>query len=966
MRSRIEVTLKKGLKDAAGDELKKRVKKELGIRLKDVHFVDVYNFGDELPEGDLKMLGREVFSDSVSQDYHCEKPAFQNSWRIEVGFLPGVTDNVGKAAKEAVADRISKNLEIYYSRVYSLEGISGEDAAGRISKIVYNPLVEKARIHAPGIVPTPYTPRVKLEADMDVERISLHMSAERFSRLAKERLLALNTKEFEAIKKHFKKQRVYGQRKKVGLDRKITDVELEALAQTWSEHCKHKIFNAKIRYSENGDNHAINSIFRTFIKGATEQVKKPYVVSVFKDNGGIIKFNHDYDIAVKVETHNSPSALDPYGGALTGVLGVQRDVMGTGLGANPIANIDVLCFGPLGEKDIPRGVLHPKTIYEGVVKGVQDGGNKMGIPTVNGSIIFEKGYLCRPLVYCGTVGIMPSSVNGRRTSEKAIKPGHLAVMAGGRIGKDGIHGATFSSQQLDESTPQSVVQIGDPFTQKKMLDFMIEARDMLLYDAVTDNGAGGLSSSIGELAQFSGGCEIYLEKCPLKYSGLKPWEILLSESQERMTLAVPPGNMEKLRELAKKHDVEITAVGKFTNSKKFHVMYGEKTVAYLDMDFLHEGVPQMKLTASYKRLMFPPPDIGEFRPQEDLLRLLSSPNVASKENVIRRYDHEVKGLSVIKPIMLGPCDAAVIKPLYDSEEGIVVSHGICPRYIHDGYAMASLAFDEAVRNAIAVGARFGYLACLDNFSWPDPIKSEKTPDGDYKLGMLVRSCLALYDCATNYNVPIISGKDSMKNDYYAGDRKYSIPPTLLITVVGKIDSVKRAVSSEFKEAGDMVYVLGSTKDELGGSEYYKLYGGVGDNPPKVRPEEHVPLYKALSNAISDGIVRSVHDVSDGGIAVAFAECAAGGNIGASLDVEQVPSDTPNEDALLFSESPGRFVVSIAPEMCDRFEKAMQGCVFAKAGRTRGDRRIILKKGDRFLVNLEVDELRKACSKSPEW
>ncbi|MFZ5501626.1 MAG: phosphoribosylformylglycinamidine synthase subunit PurL, partial [Candidatus Micrarchaeota archaeon] len=690
----------------------------------------------------------------------------------------------------------------------------------------------------------------------------------------------------------------------------------------------------------------------------------PYVVSVFKDNGGIIKFTPEYDIAVKVETHNAPSALDPYGGALTGVLGCQRDVMGTGLGADPIANTDVLCFGPLDspKEDVPKKVLHPSVISEGVIKGIEHGGNKMGIPTVNGSIIFDRDYICRPLVYCGTIGIMPAMIGERRTSEKIIEPGYLAVMVGGRIGKDGIHGATFSSMQMDSSVPQSVVQIGDPITQKKTLDMILEARDARLYEAITDNGAGGLSSSIGEMAQISGGCEIYLDKAPLKYSGLDPWEILISESQERMSLAVKPERLEELMALAKKHGVEATVVGKFTYSGRFHVLYGDKTVAYIDLEFLHEGVPQLKLKASWKKLIYPEPNIGPFDSREVLHRLLSSPNITVKESVIRRYDHEVKGMSVMKPIMGGPSDAAVIRPVYSADDGLVVSHGICPKFSQDGYAMAGLAFDEAVRNAIAVGAKFGYLACLDNFCWPDPVKSEKTPDGEQKLGTLVRACIALYDCATGYGIPFISGKDSMKNDYYSGERKYSIPPTLLVTVVGKISSIHRAVSTEFKKPGDYIYVLGTTREEMGGSEFYRLFNGVGNTTPQLYPEEHIPLYKALSAAMEDGLVASAHDVSDGGIAVAFAESALGFSLGAELDMAQAACETDDRSAMLFSESAGRFIVSVSPENVERFEAAMKGTVCRKAGRVRGDKRLIIKHGDAILINDAIADARESYFK----
>ncbi|MEM3422486.1 MAG: phosphoribosylformylglycinamidine synthase subunit PurL [Candidatus Bilamarchaeaceae archaeon] len=959
MPGRIEITTNENIKDVVAIKTSEKIKRMLGLEKK-LHFCDVYNFGGDESEEELNKIAQEVFLDSIAQRYST-KPIYQNLWRVEIGFLPGVTDNIGKTAREAVKEKTGKESEVYYSRLYAIENATKEECE-KIAQALHNPLVEKARVIPPNEIPFPYLPKVIIKHEPKVESISLHMSQERFEQLTKQRMLALSAEEFKAIKAYFRDEKVIKQREKVGLDNKITDVELECIAQTWSEHCKHKIFNAKITYKENGEKHAINSIFKTFIKGATEQVKKPYVVSVFKDNGGIIKFNPEYDIAVKVETHNAPSALDPYGGALTGVLGVQRDVLGTGLGACPIANIDVLCFGPLNINEVPKGVLPPRVIYDGVIKGIEDGGNKMGIPTVNGSIIFHDGFICRPLVYAGTIGIMPSEINGRKTSEKRIEPGYLIVMAGGRIGKDGIHGATFSSQQIDESTPQSVVQIGDPITQKKLLDFILEARDKNLYEAITDNGAGGLSSSVGELAQLSGGCELQLAACPLKYHGLNPWEIFVSESQERMTLAVPPEKLEELQKIAKKHDVEVTVIGKFTNSKKLHVLYGNKTVAYLDMKFLHEGVPQYQLKAEWKKLIFPEPKIVDLPLNEILIKLLSSPNICSRESVIRRYDHEVKGMSVIKPIMSGPNDAAVIRPLYTSNEGIVIAHGICPKYVQDGYVMAQLAFDEAVRNAIAAGAKFGYLAALDNFSWPDPIKSEKTPDGEQKLGSLIRACLALYDCATQYGIPFISGKDSMKNDYYDGEKKYSIPPTLLITVIGKIDNIEKACSVEFKNPGDAIYILGTTRSELGSSEYYALFNGIGNELPKLHPEEHMTIYKKLSDAISEGLVASAHDISDGGFAVALAECSIYRPFGAEVDISKIPSTTVDDKTILFSETPGRFIVSVKQENIEAFEKIMAGEVFAKIGRVRGDKRLIIKNRERILLNEDISKLKEAHSK----
>lgn len=960
MARRLEISIKKSISDKQAEAILQKIKNELGINAEICQYVQVYNIDFELEDREMEFIGKKVIADNVSEDYIYKNYQNLNLWRIEIGFLPGVTDNVGNTAKQAIKDALGKDTQVYFSTMIALGGEIDHKKCEQIAYSFHNPLIEKFVIHEPLTEAAPYIPKVVIKHEPEVEKIGLHVDDDKLVAFAKQRLLALNKEEIRAIKSYIRDEKVLEARKEVGLDQKITDVELEAIAQTWSEHCKHKIFNAFITYyDEKNTRHGINSLFKTFIKGATDTIKKPYLVSVFKDNGGIIKFNTTHDLAVKVETHNSPSALDPYGGALTGVLGVQRDILGCGLGALPIANLDVLCFGYLNDLDLPKGLLSTKRIYEGVIKGVEHAGNKMGIPTVNGSIVFEKNFAYRPLVYAGTIGIMPSQIGDRKTSEKIIKNGYLAIMVGGRIGKDGIHGATFSSEYLDEHTPQSVVQIGDPITQKKVVDFIIEARDALLFDAITDNGAGGLSSSVGELAQISNGCEIYLEKCPLKYPGLHPWEILLSESQERMSIAIKKEKYDELEKLAKKHDVEISIVGKFTNSGKLHAFYKSKTVAYLDLQFLHEGMPQLKLEAKWQVKSFEEPKINETNLHKILKMLLSSPNIASKENVVRTFDHEVKAMSVIKPFMAGPSDGAVIKPFYNELEGLVIAHGICPKYVQDSYNMASLAFDEAIRNAIAVGAKFGYLACLDNFSWPDPIATDKNPDGVYKLAQLVRSCIALYDYTTMYGVPIISGKDSMKNDYRSQDKKYSIPPTLLMTVVGKIENVKKALTGEFKIPGDYIYVLGKTRDELGGSEYYKLFNGLGNSIPKVYAQENIVLYKALSDAIEEGLVKSCHDISDGGIAVAFAECAFGGSVGADLDLALLIKETDKEDSLLFSESAGRFIVSIAENKLAEFEKAMSGTNFARIGRVRGDKRYIIRRGEEIVINSEIAEL-KAC------
>ena len=555
---------------------------------------------------------------------------------------------------------------------------------------------------------------------------------------------------------------------------------------------------------------------------------------------------------------------------------------------------------------------------------------------------------------------MPAVINGTRSHLKKMSDGDLAVMCGGRIGKDGIHGATFSSEELHEGSPVSAVQIGDPITQKKMLDALLEARDLGLYKTLTDNGAGGLSSSIGELAQIVNGCKIYLDKCPVKYPHLNPWEILVSESQERMTVVVQPDKVKQFLKLLHSRGVEAGVVAEFTSSGKFHALYKNKTVAYLDMQFLHKGVPQLNLKAKWNPVVHPEPEFEvPTNLQKTLRNILSRLNICSKESIVRQYDHEVQATSVIKPMQGikndGPGDASVIKPLPDSNEGVVVAHGITPRYGDiDTYTMTACAIDEAIRNAVAVGGSLQHLAGLDNFCWCDPIKSEKNPDGEFKLAQLVRSNQALYDYTTSFGVPCISGKDSMKNDYIFGDVKISIPPTLLFSVMGKIEDVNKTVTMDVKNSGDLVYVLGLTKNEMGGSEYFAMNGFIGNTVPTVDAKKASKVYSALCTCITKGLVASCHDCSDGGLGVALAESSIAGRLGMEIDLRNVISENiQRSDYLLFSESQSRFVVTIHPEDKPQFERLMKGNIFSLIGTVRNDTKFILK-GLRGTVELEDD------------
>ena len=980
MAHRIEVGFREGVTDALGESVRKGIAETLGIILDSVKTISVFTIDAELTKEELHVLGTNLFADPLTQEFSIDSPhAKDYDWIIEVGFRPGVTDNVGKTSKEAIQDILKKPINgVYTSKQYVIKGKIDRETADKIAdKFLANKLIERWVIKHSSDADIPITiPGVKLKCKPAVLEINLNVSDEELTRISKERVLALTLEEMKAIREYFNQKKVKEERKKLGLSENPTDVEIEAIAQTWSEHCKHKIFNALITYAEGQTKETINSLFKTFIKKSTEEISKKidWLVSVFTDNAGVVKFNEDWNIVMKVETHNSPSALDPYGGALTGIVGVNRDPLGTGMGARLIANTDVFCFAsPFYEGEIPKRLMHPKRIFEGVRRGVEHGGNKSGIPTVNGSIVFDNRYLGKPLVYCGTVGIMPREINGKPSHLKEIENGDLAVMVGGRIGKDGIHGATFSSEELHEGSPVTAVQIGDPITQKNMMDFLLEARDLGLYKTLTDNGAGGLSSSIGELAQISGGCEIYIDKCPLKYLGLNPWEILISESQERMTVIVPQDKIEEFMELSRRRGVESTVVGKFTNSSKFHVLFEGKTIAYLDMDFFHNGVPQMKLNAVWMPPEHKEPDFPEPVDMNKTLKdMLSRLNICSKEYVVRQYDHEVQGGSVVKPLTGkendGPSDAAVIRPVLDSFEGVVISHGICPKYSDiDTYHMTACAIDEAVRNAVAVGANPNHMAGLDNFCWCDPVKSEKTPDGEYKLAQLVRSNKALYDYTTKFCVPCISGKDSMKNDYMIEDIKISIPPTLLFSVIAKIDDVRKAVTMDAKKPGDLVYVLGATKDELGGSEYYAMLGFTGKNVPEVNANSAIERYKKLHTAIKQDLISSCHDCSDGGLGVALAETAFSGGLGMEIDLRKVPvKGLERNDKILFSETPSRFVVTIPPENKEKFENVIK-TDFACIGRVTKNPRFIVKGiNGEIVINSNIEELKKAWKQTLAW
>ncbi len=784
-------------------------------------------------------------------------------------------------------------------------------------------------------------------------------------KLSKDGQLALNLAEMKSIQAHFR-----------ALGREPTDAELETLAQTWSEHCSHKTLKGPIDFTEFVDGVAqtrrINNLLKETIFASTQELRKRFgpddwCVSVFADNAGVVKFNDDFHVCYKVETHNHPSAIEPYGGANTGIGGVIRDPLGTCLGAKPIANTDVFCFAPpdAPTDNLPPGILHPRRIMQGVVAGVKDYGNRMGIPTVNGAVLFDERYLANPLVYCGTAGLIPVDRTVKKTNA-----GDLIVAVGGRTGRDGIHGATFSSLELSadsETVSGGAVQIGNAITEKKVLDVILQARDLGLYSAITDCGAGGFSSAVGEMGAELG-AEVHLDKAPLKYNGLSYTEIWISESQERMVLAVPPKNWPALESLCKSEGVEAAILGTFASTGRLKLLYDGQQVGELSMAFLHDGRPSVLRQAKWEPKSAPAISRpASLKPQEALTAILSSYSVCSKEWVIRQYDHEVQGGSAIKPLTGvredGPSDASVVMPVLGSWNGLALGCGINPRYGDlDPYWMAAAVIDEAVRNVVAVGADPARTAILDNFCWGNVNEPEV-------LGSLVRAADACRDVALAFGTPFISGKDSLYNAYTSEGRKISIPGTLLISAMGKVDDVRQCVTMDMKEPGNDLFLIGATRNELGGSHYHLVTGQLGGDVPKVDLQQAPKLFKSLHKAIKGGLIRSCHDLSEGGLAVAIAEMAFAGEIGADISgLKAMAGCEHQSDAVrLFSESPTRFIVEVKPENTVAFRALFNEVPLTLLGKTVSEKRLrIADNNGEWIVWAKLSELKEAWQSPLRW
>ncbi|MBI4088215.1 phosphoribosylformylglycinamidine synthase [Candidatus Kaiserbacteria bacterium] len=922
--------------------------------------VQLYTADAQLTEQDLEHAAAALTNPLTEVSSTTDVSAAESyAYAIEIGFLPGVTDNVGHTAKETIEDLLRRKFKeeegVYSSYVLFLRGDISAAEAELMAGELYNPLIERAAVFPHGEAIPITVPRVKLHAGEGVTTVDLHVSDAELAKIGKEGIkgkdgtrrgpLALSVRALEVIRGYFDTE-----------GRNPTDVELESLAQTWSEHCKHTIFSDPLDEVKDG-------IYRRYIKGATEKIrkqkgKKDFCVSVFTDNSGAIALDEKYLITHKVETHNAPSALDPYGGSVTAVVGVNRDALGFGLGAKPIANVYGFCVAdPRDMKKLFRDrsgtkpLLPARRILEGVIKGINAGGNQSGIPTPLGFVLTDESYRGKPLIYGGTIGLIPRLRQGtggrgaQKLYEKRAKAGDYIVMAGGRVGLDGIHGATFSSESLSKGSPATAVQIGDPITQKKLSDALIrEARDLGLYSSITDDGAGGLSGSIGEMAKESGGCEVDLETIPLKYPGLDPWQIWLSESQERMTLAVPKAKWTALKKIFDRHGVEATRVGTFTESGRCVVREGKKVVMDMDIGFLHDGRPiEIQKSKKPSRAYTEPSKESRSRKLgETLLEMLARPSIGSTAFIAQQYDHTVQGTAASGPLAgrgRVNADAGVLRPLADSKRGIVLSYGIAPWYSQvDTYAMAAAAIDTAVRNAICAGASRDYLAILDNFCW----SSSEKPERLYELKEAAHAC---YDTAIAYGTPFISGKDSMYNDFRGFDEKgrpvhIAALPTLLISAIGVVSDVEKTMTPDFKHADDALYLIGETNDELGASEYYSMLGATGKKAPTVDTKKNIKAYDALSKAISQGIVASAIGLGRGGLAVALAKACTGGQVGARADLSGIPGKAKLNDSILFSESQGRVLVSIRPTREKEFEKLLRGVPFARIGETGGSNLVV--------------------------
>jgi phosphoribosylformylglycinamidine synthase II len=988
MVSRLEIRLKSNLTDAEGAGVKTKAKDYFGIQVDEIRVIRVLMIDAGLTSEQMEAARTRIFSNPITEESSFKPLAQDFDWLIWVGYRPGVRDTAGSTAVEAIEDLFKTKFKaheaVYTSKLYVIKAKIQETHVRTIAReILANDIVQQWKVfnrqewnpeEGIGFI----LPKVILNHEPQVTSIPIGSDRE-LREISQVRNLALQDKDIPTIREYFLREDILAERKKVGLSLP-TDVELEYISQSRSDHCNHNTFRGLFRYKDLSDGRVqvVDNLFKTCIEAPTLEIKdqKPWVVSVLWDNAGVAKFNAAYNYVITGETHNSPSNMEAYGGSLTGIVGIYRDPMGTGKGAKLILGTYGYCVGPRDYNKELKPHLHPRRLLDGVIEGVKDGGNKSGIPTPYGLLHFDESYMGKCLVFVTALGIMPAVIGKEPSHSKKTSKGDLIIMSGGRVGKDGIHGVTASSEIFTEHTPAGHVQIGDPYTQKKMHDFLLEARDEGLISFITDNGGGGLSSSIGESSRFSNGCRVDLDKVPLKYEGLDQWEIWVSESQERMSIAVKPEHLPRFMALSEKHGVESTVIGEYNDSGALRLNYKDKTCAYIRMDLLQSDFPQWEFEAEW----LPPemrgltePVLSEPGKHGALLKtLLARPNLCSRNWIARQYDHEVQGGSVIKPLMGKkrdiPSDAAVMRPILGSETGIVISQALSPFYSEiDTYPMTAVTIDEAVRKTISVGGDPDHLGGVDNFCWPtvqyDPVTN---PDGKYKAAQLVRSCWALRDYCLAFKIPLLSGKDSMYIDGnlegpYGERRKVSGKPALLFTVSSVVEDVKTCVTMDAKFPGDLVYVLGETKNELGGSEYYQLMEKIGLYVPKVDVSLLWPLYLALHRAIQEGLVSSSRAVAKGGLAVHLAMVAMGGELGMEIHVGKVPSPPGlSSTQILYSESAGRFVVTVDPARKEAFEKLFAQMPTACIGKVTQTQRFKVHRGKgELIMDEDVSDLKKS-------
>lgn len=946
---------------------------EVSSKISNIQAISVYTIKKDLNKNQLIKIALPL-TNPVYQKFTINKPTLVDkfTWAIETGFLPGVTDNIANTVKEIIKDQLKIKFTnddgVFSSQLLLIDGKLNEKQIEKIAFGLINPLInrvhyksQKDYLKNKGM--DKIVPQVNLSSANQVDIINLNVSDEELTKIGKSGIknkdgstrgpLALDLSYMNEIKKYFNK-----------LGRNPTDIELEAIAQTWSEHCHHTIFADPIDEIKDG-------LFNHFIKRATVEIrkkkgKKDLCTSVFTDNSGGIKFDENYIISHKVETHNSPSALDPFGGAITGIVGVNRDAIGFDMGAKPIVNYFGFCFADpslkspiFRDQEKKQALLSPRRILDGVVAGVNSGGNCSGIPTPQGFLYFDNNYQGKPLVFVGTMGLLPI----KSSAVKKALPGDYIVVIGGRVGQDGIHGATFSSEALSSGSPVGAVQIGDPITQKKLSDAVVkEARDQKLYNSITDNGAGGISCSVAEMAKESNGCLVNLEKVPLKYPGLEPWKIWVSESQERMTLAVPKNKWKKISDLMISRDVEATIIGEFNNSGRCVVNFHKKTIMDIDMQFLHDGLPVRPMKTKSIKNIFKEPLIPRLKNlNEVLLSMIQRLNITSFEFISKQYDHEVQANSVIKPLQgKGKIngETSVVKPIFNSNHAVAISQGLYPSYSEiDCYQMAASSIDTAVRNLVSAGVDINKIHLLDNFCWC----SSNDPQRLYQLKEAAKAC---YDFAKIYETPYISGKDSMFNDFKGYDEKgnpikISVPPTLLISSIGLIEDVIKSISIDVKFPGDIIYILGETKDELGGSEYFAMNNSVGNNVPKVDGQKNKKLYSDFFKASQKQLASSAISITRGGLGISLVKTALAGKLGVEISLKNLHGKISRDDFALFSESQGRILVTINPKNKLKFERCMKGNSFKEIGKVVENKKIIINGlNNNEIVNLSLEELEK--------